>query len=603
MGNKDFSDANHGCPCEAAETVCTDEQDKNEAQKASHVRRGCGSAAILVFFFFLCINLYDAISCFGGQAVDLPPVPFFLFSLWVAIRNVVGYTFLAVVPVFILGRMAKWVMIPALCYAVLIEVGVVYADVMYHASLSDVWQTLLMNTSVAEVKSFLKMSLTPLALGGALALAAILAGCSWLLAVARYPRVSRRSFACGCALLVPFLVLNVLTMNWHFGVAQMRYSNFVVSSYITNKRLKGIESACENLGLPARLSLDAELSKAPNVVFVLGESETRNNWHLYGYPRQTTPRMDALCEEDNGGICFRNLVGTQPATAEALCLMLTDVSFDCLSRGNWTLAEVYRRAGYRGVLISNNQYAGSKSAFSHLNRIFASCETKISVHDESPANENGKWWDAQAIPILRRELQASGDRPNLIFVHMAGVHYPVHDVNPKSEDYFSDSVDPAPLKGRSKRDRDRVNRYDNGIRYEDKVLGKLIDVVNENSRSPACVVFVSDHGESPRAPIWRDFESVETYEIPFVMWFSESYRQMSPDIVARAKKAADRPIQSDELTYGFVELGSITGVPNVKPRESFLHPDFKGRFPRLIDKGRLVYPPDRECATTVRASE
>lgn len=568
---------------------------------ASYLKRCFGNAAFFVFILFLCVNLYDAISSFGGQAVDLQPVLFFLFSLWVAIRNVVGYTFLAVAPVFLFGHKAKWLLIPAFCYAVLIEVGIAYANVMYHASLSEVWQTLVMNTSVSEMKSFLKTSLTPLAIGGVLVLFATLVICSWRLVVARYPRVSWRSFVCGGMCLLPFLILNVLTMNWHFGVAQMRYSNFIVSSYLSSKKMKGIESACENHGLPARLSLDVEISKAPNVVIILGESETRNNWHLYGYPRQTTSRMDAFCKEGGGGICFRDLVGTQPATVEALCLMLTDVSFDCLTKGSWTLAEAYRRAGYRGVLISNNQYADNKSDFSHLNRIFASCETKISVHDESQANENGRWFDAQAIPILRRELQSSDDRPNLIFVHMVGVHYPVHDVNPRNEDYFSDSVEPAPLNGRSERDRDRVNRYDNGIRYEDKILGEMVDVVDAVSQRPVCVVFVSDHGESPSAPIWRDFESVETYEIPFVIWFSESYRREFPDVVVRARNAANRPMQSDELTYGFIELGRIIGIPNMRPQESFLHPDFKGRFPRLIDKGRIVYPPD--CAREAKLAK
>ena len=274
--------------------------------------------------------------------------------------------------------------------------------------------------------------------------------------------------------------------------------------------------------------------------------------------------------------------------------MLTDVSFDRMSEGSWTLSEVYRRAGYRGVLISNNQYAWSDNMNSYLNRIFASCEKLISVHSEFP--ENKKWFDDCLAPILKRELASVTDRPNLVFVHMAGIHYPVHGVIPPTENYFSDSVDADHLKGLSTEQRDHMNRYDNGIRFEDKVRGELVDAVKACGARPACVVYISDHGESPRSPGWRDHADLDTYEVPMFVWFSESYQRAFPDVVARTRAAADRPMQSDELTFGLIEFGRISGIPDVKPQQSFIHPDFKGRCPRQINKGRIVYSPDLKGA-------
>ena len=80
------------------------------------------------------------------------------------------------------------------------------------------------------------------------------------------------------------------------------------------------------------------------------------------------------------------------------------------------------------------------------------------------------------------------------------------------------------------------------------------------------------------------------------VWFSESYQRAFPDVVARTRAAADRPMQSDELTFGLIEFGRISGIPNVTPRQSFIHPDFKGRCPRQINKGRIVYSPDLKGA-------
>ena len=206
----------------------------------------------------------------------------------------------------------------------------------------------------------------------------------------------------------------------------------------------------------------------------------------------------------------------------------------------------------------------------------------------------GKVFDERTAEILRRELSRPDTRPRLVFVHLLGVHYPVHGVNPKSEDHFSDAVEGECLRGLDARMRDRRNRYDNGIRYQDKVLGMLVDVVKRTCRRPACFLFVSDHGESPRAPGWRDYADEDTYEVPLVVWFSESYRKAFPEVVSRAEAAAGRPMQSDELTFGLLELGRIKDAPGWSEEKNFLDPNFRGRFPRRIDKGRRVYSKDEK---------
>lgn len=272
---------------------------KNEKQQG-RFSKCLGNAVFLVTAFFLCINLYDAFGRFGWQAVDLPPVQFFFFSLWVAVRNVVGHTLLAVAPLFLFGRLARWIVIPALCYVVGINVILKYTDRVYHAALSEIWPMLVLNTSFEEMKNFLKFTLTPTTILCTFAVCLVLFFCSRLLARAHYPRFSRRSFFYGCALIVPFVVLNMLTMNWHFGLGQTYYTDFIFSSYATWQKMKGIDSACSRQELPVKLALDTDLAQAPNVIIILGESETRNNWHLYGYPRQTTPHMDALCSGGGG---------------------------------------------------------------------------------------------------------------------------------------------------------------------------------------------------------------------------------------------------------------------------------------------------------------
>ena len=542
---------------------------------------------------FVLLHLGDAL---GRLCVPCSDCPWFFgqpHPVWTIVRVVVTYTLLPVAAVLVFGRWARLLLIPGFCYALLADVAVAYTYAVYNAALAGLWPTVFANTSAEETLAFLKMSLTPGGVAGAVGtLAALVAGV-WLLATARYPRVTRRSAVLGLALTLPFLVLNILTMNPRFGIRETLYSDFVIRSAQCWQRLKGIGKACAGEpNLPKRLELSVAETNAPNVVIVIGESASRNYWHLYGYPRATTPRLDTLCADGQGGVCFRDVVSPHGETTEAVCMLLSDVTIDNPSDGNWTLAEVYRRAGYRGVFV-NNQFLWRFDMDVLLSQIFNGCETKINLPAVF-ANENGgKVYDERTVEFLRRELARDDSRPAVVFVHLAGLHMPVEDACPKSDAYFTDNVDGACLQGLSAEQRDRRNRYDDGIRYEDKVLGALIDALEATSRRPSCLFFISDHGESPRAKSWRDFGDLDVYEVPMVVWFSESYRRAFPDVVAGARRAAGRPMQSDELTFGLIELGRIRGLGEDASRRSFLSEGFSGRVRRKINKGRIDYPRER----------
>ena len=105
----------------------------------------------------------------------------------------------------------------------------------------------------------------------------------------------------------------------------------------------------------------------------------------------------------------------------------------------------------------------------------------------------------------------------MIFIHLAGMHYPVQEGIPECEKHFTDDVEGECIKDMSVRDRDRNNRYDDAILYEDKVLGGLVDILRKRKR-PSCLMFISDHGESPRAMGWRDYHNRDVYEVRKLQW-------------------------------------------------------------------------------------
>ena len=536
------------------------------------------SSFLFVLVLFGSLHAYWAISRFGFQAVDLPPVQFFLFSLWSCIRDIVTYTLLLSAPVFLFGRLAQWVVTAIWAYIIIVICSCAYVGSAFHADLSSIWIELLFNTSVDEVLGFVKMSLGVWQVMGLILMAFVIMVPFLVFQRLQAQTFSRRSVAIGVGLVLPFVCVNVLLMNWHWGVAQMPYTQFLISSVMSYERDRGFRRACENKGLPETVGVDVPRKDLPNVVIVLGESATRNNWHLYGYERHTTPRMDEICASGEG-VALTDVVGVAPATVSALSYLLTDVTFETLTQGNWTLAEVMRRAGYRTVAISNQQaWEGNTS---QLATIFNGCEKKISMLTEKKGMAH---YDETMVPYLQAEL--TNTVPQAVFIHLAGMHYPVQNACPEFEKHFADNVEGAVLEDLSAKNRDRRNRYDDGILYEDKVLGMIVDVLRKQNR-PSVMFFISDHGESPRADGWRVYSDMDVYELPCIIWMSDLYRKRFPEGASSLWKSRHKPLQPDLMAGGLLELARIelSGLNT----DSFLRSDFKCRSPRKVDKGRLDY--------------
>ena len=540
---------------------------------------------------FGAIHLVDASFRFGIDEVCLPPFQTFLFSLWILVRNVVGFTLLMSAPVLILGKYSRILLVPAYCYFVAIEAVSRCSEKMFSLELSTAWLQLLQNSSVGEIVGFIRMSMTPWFVLGVVMLLMVAVTGSVLLWRARYPRPSRRSVLTGVVFCVPLFVTNFLLAGWQgaswkYALNQMMYTQFIHGTLLSIRETSGANQACCNPSLPAELSVGVAEGEQPDGVFVIGESSTRNNWHLYGYPRETTPCMDALYEKGEI-VKFDDVVGVHPLTTGALSLLLTDMRIEDMRHGGWTLPEVYRRAGYRCVLISNQYSWGNTNSLMY--KVFNGCEKRMSPRGEF--GEDG--YDGRLTEILEKEMRSGDGRPTIAFLHLAGIHYPVEPsrVHPPEYTHFTDKVDAEFMKRFPAAIRDRLNRYDDGVLYEDKVLDMVIDVMRKRER-PSFMFFMSDHGESPRAQIWRSCEDEDIYEIPVLFWFSDGYIEKFAETVKRIRNAACKRMQPDEMTYGLLELGFIQGLAPPHGCMSFLDENFAGRYPRLIYKGKMRYSKD-----------
>src|SRR5690606_8248841 len=79
--------------------------------------------------------------------------------------------------------------------------------------------------------------------------------------------------------------------------------------YQSNSALyEGVRS---HFNMPDELQIYALNPLPLNIIVYIGESTTMMNWSLYGYPRDTTPKLAAFDRDHPGLLIFHNVLSTQ----------------------------------------------------------------------------------------------------------------------------------------------------------------------------------------------------------------------------------------------------------------------------------------------------
>lgn len=134
---------------------------------------------------------------------------------------------------------------------------------------------------------------------------------------------------------------------------------FISGYYQYHRQLTSLNNLLnENDALPPLANFKDHSGDAPRtLVLVIGESTQRGRMSLYGYPRETTPELDALHKTDPGLTVFNNVVTSRPYTIEILQQALT---FADEKNPDWyltkpSLMNMMKQAGYKTFWITNQQ--------------------------------------------------------------------------------------------------------------------------------------------------------------------------------------------------------------------------------------------------------
>lgn len=337
------------------------------------------------------------------------------------------------------------------------------------------------------------------------------------------------------------------------GVAKVRYASVTSLIKQTSQSLEQYKEYTnakrrreENLKELIHLSVDSQ--KSGTFVLVIGESESRDHMHAYGYQRETTPWLDqAVSQPEN--ILFTHAYSNHTHTVPTLTYALTEKNqYNAVPLEKaYSIIEVAKAAGYRTYWISNQVKYGAYDT--PIAAIASSADQEIWINGNSGYTTWTNYNDGELANKLR-QIKFDSQKNNLVIIHLMGSHTDYQERYPKKQEKFS-------VKDKKTR---RINSYDNTVFYTDAVLHQIYDIMRARDEFQG-MVYCSDHGEDMQHSHEVTKFTWSMARIPFVVFLSQNYCQRNPATFQNLVKHKEDYWTNDLLYDVLIDLMGIQNLP------------------------------------------
>jgi arylsulfatase A-like enzyme len=260
-----------------------------------------------------------------------------------------------------------------------------------------------------------------------------------------------------------------------------------------------------------------EAEMPPNLLLVTIDTLRRDHCSVYGYERDTTPRLRAFAGK---GVRFDAAYAPGPITGPTHATLFTGlfpVGHGVVKNGlvldpdHETLAERLQARGYQtGAIVSSfavDSRFGLSQGFERYRDRFDPARSSI-VWKEWEGHQVSEGFDQPAPDATRRAIQwldaREASRPFFLWVHYFDPHSPY--IAPRRFRRFLPEGGPSPEAARA------IALYDAEIAYTDFWLGKLLGALSERGLdADTLVAITSDHGEGlqDHGYMFHDFQLYE----------------------------------------------------------------------------------------------
>lgn len=322
------------------------------------------------------------------------------------------------------------------------------------------------------------------------------------------------------------------------------------TSWKTNIRNKKFEKKINNFTFNAR-----EISKNKDLeiyILVIGETARKHNFHLYGYPRETTPELDSV----KNLVPFTNANSAATLTLFSVPQIITRANpdhFDIQFKEK-TILDVFHEANFFTAWIGTQTTPSPIiQRLEHVSDYHITLKADIS---------SARFFDGDILPNVKKVIDDRLHKKKFIIIHSLGSHFRYSNRYPEKFEKFKPNIS---KNGYSNIDlaykQELINSYDNSILYTDFFVASIIKEI-EKANVIGGLIYLSDHGENLYDDGKTIFHGGEKpthfeYEIPYLVWYSKKYEKIYPQKVEALKMNKDKKISSTTTFYSLADMANI----------------------------------------------
>jgi heptose-I-phosphate ethanolaminephosphotransferase len=325
------------------------------------------------------------------------------------------------------------------------------------------------------------------------------------------------------------------------------------------------------------------IDKPQTFVLILGESTNRNHMSLYGFSKQTTPKL----QKRDDIIVYDNVVSAYSHTLSAVLASMSESNLE--NKRNFSesinLIDVFGSAGFRTYWISNQNPVGIWDNLITLLAQQADHTKFVNVSSNSSFESYYKTsYDSKLFEPLEQALNEEGQN-KFIVLHLMGCHSTYSKRYPAEFEEFKDN---------SSKQHQVRSSYANAVLYNDYIVDSLLSIIRTHSvhkESISAAVYMSDHGEN----VYDEYDyaghdyaenmSKHNVEIPFLIWLSPDYMQTLKVESRTIALNKHKPFVTDDLFHSVIDLFALQTTLLEKNRSVF-NVSFNDKRKRVLEDGK-----------------
>ncbi|WP_423061287.1 kdo(2)-lipid A phosphoethanolamine 7''-transferase [Citrobacter portucalensis] len=288
------------------------------------------------------------------------------------------------------------------------------------------------------------------------------------------------------------------------------------------------------------------------VVFIIGETTRWDHMGIFGYERNTTPR---LAQEKNLA-AFRGYSCDTATKLSLRCMFVREGGAEENPQRTLKEQNVFSVLGQLG--FKTDLYAMQSEMWFYSNTMAENIAYREQIGAE-PRNRGKNVDDMLLITEMQQSLQNNKDGgKHLIILHTKGSHFNYTQRYTREYAQWKPecvNVDSGCSKAQM------INSFDNSVTYVDHFITKVFDQLRDKK---AIVFYAADHGESinEREHLHgtpRKMAPPEQFRVPMMVWMSDKYLE-DPDhakAFAHLKQEADMKVPRRHVELYDTILGCL----------------------------------------------